>query len=250
MALSASIQITDQDVRTVSASSGGEKLGQMASTSDGRTFAYGFNGTGSGTALAAGKLNQGALSTANYVNRTGVTYAAGTNSITFTLGTTAAQNLFVGGYFYVNAGTGAGQGAMVITGNTAATAGNSNSTTLSLKDSTYAATAVADSKFSIQPSAYAGLIIAPSGTSTAIFPAGVSAVSVPDANFGWFQIGGAASVLANGTPAVGSSVIPSATTAGAVDVDTAASVQPKVGYSMITAVSTEYRMVYLTINPA
>lgn len=248
MALSAAMQITDQDVRTTASAQGGELLGQVAQTSDGRTFAYGRNGTGGGTALAPGKLTQGALSTANYVNRTGVTYAAGTNQVTFTLGTTAATDLFKGSYFYVNAGTGAGQMCLIV-GNTAATAGNSNSVTLKLKDSLYAATSVSDSKFSIQPSPYSSLKISDQSAATAIFATGVPLVSVADTYYGWFQVGGPASVLANGTPAVGGSVIPSATTNGAVDVDGAASVQPKVGYTLITAVSTEYRAVYLTVNP-
>lgn len=240
--------VTDQDVRTTSTSKGGELLGQVANTNDGRQFTYGLNGSGSGTALAPGKLTQGALSTANYVNRTGVTYAAGTNSVTFTLGTTAATDLFAGSYFYVNAGTGAAQGMLLIIGNTAATAGNSNSTTLLLKDSLIAATAVADSKFSIQPNEYSALSICPTATSTAILATGVPVVSIPDASYGWVQIGGAASVLANGTIAVGSSVIPGATTAGSVDVDGSTSVQPKVGYMMIASVSTEYRAVYLMVN--
>lgn len=247
MSLSAMMQITDQDVRTVSANRGGELFGQIAGTSDGRTFTYGLNGTGGGTALAPGKLTQGALSTANYVNRTGVTYAAGTNSVTFTLGTVAAFDLFAGSYFYVNAGTGAGQMLLVI-GNTAATAGNSNSTTLLLKDSIITATSVSDSKFSIQPSIYSALKIEDHTAPTAILAAGVPCVSVPDANYAWVQTGGPASVLANGTPAVGGSVIPSATTDGAVDVDGTGSLQPKVGYTMIAAVSTEYRAVFLTVN--
>lgn len=247
MSLAAGIQISDQDVRTTSTSQGGELLGEIASTSDGRTYAYGLNGTGSGTAIAPGKLMQGALSTANYVNRTGVTYAAGTNSVTFTLGTTAAANLFAQSYFYVNAGTGAGQ-SLLISGNSAATSGNSNSTTLSLYDSIITATLASDSKFSIQPHPYSAVKLSDHTAPTAIFPTGVPQVSIPDASYGWLQIGGAASVLANGTPAVGSSVIPSATTDGAVDVDGTSSVQPKVGYTLITAVSTEYRAVYLTIN--
>lgn len=249
MALSARIQITDQDVRTVATVKGAERFGQIASTPDGRTFAYGLNGTGSGTALAPGKLNQGALSVPNHVNRTGVTYAAGVQQFVFSVGATVLNaNQYLDGYFYVNAGTGAGQ-ALLINNHTTATSGG-GSITVNTKDQLYTATAVSDSKFSLQPNPFSAAVIMAHGSSTAIFPVGVNLISIPDANYGWFQVGGPCSVLANGTPAVGGSVIPSASTDGAVDVDLAASVQPKVGYTLITAVSTEYRLVYLTINPA
>lgn len=245
MSLAATMQVTDQDIRYTATVQGSEILGQVASTADGRTFAYGT----ASTVADPGKLQSGALSTANYVNRTGVTTVAGQTSVTFTLGTTATSNLFAQGYFYVNAGTGVGQ-TLLISGNTAATAGNSNSTTVNLQDEIITATASSDSKFSIQPNPYSATVIAPSGTSTAIFAVGVPQVQIAAASYGWYQVGGPAAVLANGTPAVGSSVIPSGTTAGAVDVDAAASVQPKVGYTLIAAVTTEYRAVYLTVNPS
>ena len=239
--------ISDQDIRTVSSKKGGERLGAVRPTADGRVYAYGLNGTGGGTALSPGKLAQGALSTANHVNQTGKTFAAGTQQISYAIGNTAVTaNQYQDGYFYVNAGTGAGQ-ALLFDNHT--TPSGNGTIIISLKDSLIAATAVADSKFSLQPNPYSACIISAHGSATAIFATGVPNVSIPDTDYGWFQIGGPCSVLANGTPAVGGSVIPSATTDGAVDVDGASSVQPKVGYTLITAVSTEYRMVYLTINP-
>lgn len=248
MSLSATIQLTDQDVRSTAAAQGGEKLGQLGSTPDGRTFAYGYNGTGSGTAIAAGKVTQGALSTANHVNATGVTTVAGQNSVSYTLGATAAAtDLYRDGYFYVNAGTGTGQ-LLAVEGNTNATSTNSYAVTVYLRDAIITATAAASSKFSLQPNPFGGVKITDHTASTAVFATGVAQVSVADTYYGWFQVGGPASVLANGTPAVGGSVIISATTDGAVDVDGAASVAPKVGYTLVTAVSTEYRAVYLTIN--
>lgn len=247
MGLIARAQLTDQDIRSTAAVQGGMTLGQVMETSDGRSFAFGLNGSGSSTALAPGKLSQGAFSVANHVNRTGATYVAGTNQVSFTLGATAATaDQYKDGYFYVNAGTGAGQ-LLQVNGNTSAS--SSGTITVSLDDALIVATAVADSKFSLQPNAYSACVIAASGSATALIPVGVPIVSIPDTYYGWFQIGGPAAVLANGTPAVGGSVIPSATTSGAVDVDGAASVQPKVGYTLITAVSTEYRAVQLTINP-
>jgi hypothetical protein len=245
MALSASMQITDQDARTPSTTKGSQRYGQTAATSDGRLFAYTANGSAS-LALAPGKLAQGAVSTANHINRTGVTATVGQQTVTFAVGATAVTaNQYQDGYLVVNAGTGAGQ-ALLISGNTSAS--SSGSPTVNLKDAFTTATAVADSKFILHPNIWSAALIAASASATSVLPVGVPMVSIPASNYGWFQIGGSAAVLANGTPALGSGVIPSATTDGAVDVELAASVTARVGIMMVTAVSTEYRPVFLTIG--
>lgn len=249
MSLAASIQITDQDVRTVSANKGGERYGQTANTSDGRQFAYGLNGTGSGTALAPGKLTQGAFAVPNHVNITGVTLPANSNSVTYTIGATAlTANQYQDGYFQVNAGTGAGQNLLV--SNTTTSTAGSTAVTVNLKDATYVATSVTDSKFSLQPNEYSKVVIQDHTAPTAQLLTGVPPVSIPDANYGWFQIGGAAAVLINGTPGVGVPVVGSATTDGAVDVDTASLFQQIVGYMLVVGVSTTYKPVFLQINNA
>lgn len=244
MGLAARAQLFDQDVRSISSAQGGADLGQIAETSDGRVFAYGQAGASN---LSPGKLNQGVAATANHVNRSLGTYVAGTNQISVTVGATAVTaNQYAQGFAVVNAGTGAGQ-ALLISGNTACS--SSGTTVVNLADAIITATATADSKVSLVPNGFANVVIADHTASTAVLPAGVANVAITAAYFGWLQVGGPASVLANGTPASGGSVIPSATTDGAVDVDLAASVQPKVGYCYQTAVSTEYRLVVLTINP-
>lgn len=245
MPLQSAIQVTDQDIRSVSATVGGETLGQRAVTGDGRAYRYGLNGNAS-TALAPGKLMQGAVSVANHTNRTGVTTVAGQAQVTFAVGNTSVTaDQYADGYLVVNAGTGAGQ-ALLISGNTAVS-GN-GSPTVSLADAIITATAVSDSKFSLVPHPYSAAIIASQAASTSVLPVGVPQISVPGANYAWFQTEGPASVLANGTPALASGVIASATTDGAVDVEAAATVTPRVGYMMITAVTTEYKQVWLTIN--
>lgn len=252
MALSAQRQLTDQDVRSVSSTqSSGVGLGEVMMTTDGqRRFAYGLNGNAS-TALAPGKLNQGAVLVANHLNRTGVTYSAGATQVIFTLGNTApTAHQYDNGWFFVNAGTGVGQTLQIVSHNVpAVSASTYPNFTLNLGDGLYTATAVADSKFSVMPNAFSAAIIADRTAPTAVIPVGVSEISVPGANYAWFQVGGPCAVLANGTPAAGGALIPSATTDGAVDVDGATSVQPKVGYALQVAVSGEYRMVNLTINP-
>lgn len=245
MPLSANIQITDQDIRTTSTARGGEFLGQPQTTSDGRTYAYGFNNTGSSTALAPGKLCSGAVVVANHVNQTGIVAAAGTQSLTYTIGATlATQNQYAGGFLVVNAGTGAGQALSIAGNNAAASAG---SITVNLNDAVITATD-ATSKFSLIPHLYSAALLFASASSLVLLPTGVPNVSIPDQSYGWLQTGGTCSVLANLTPGIGVSVVPSATTAGAVDVNTAALFQNPVGVMQQTAVTAEYRACLLTIS--
>ncbi len=244
MAVSAALQISDQDVRTTATSQGGEFLGQVAQTADGRTFAYGKNGTGGGTALAPGKLAQVATSTSNHVNRTGVTAAAGTSQVTFAVGNTAVTaDMYRGGYLVVNAGTGAGQ-SLLIRGNTKAVA--SGSPTIYLKDFIITATLVSDSKFSLMPSPYSACII--QAATLGAGSAGVPTVSIPDGSYGWLQTGGPASVLHDaGAAAIGAPVTYSDDTAGAVGPYETDAVGPVLGWMMILGVSTEYSATFLTM---
>src|ERR1700751_5050622 len=131
MSLAASIQITDQDVYQISSVQGAELLGQMASPPSGKVFAYAQNGAG---ALTAGQITQPVAVTANYVTRTltATSTAAGSTQISVPLGTTASADAFKGYNFVVTDGTGKGQGAYAVTGNTTATAGNSNTTVVTI----------------------------------------------------------------------------------------------------------------------
>lgn len=237
--------LSSQDVRSTSTKRGGERFGQIEMTTDGRTYAYGFNNTGSGTALAPGKLMQGAVGTANHINQTGVAYAIGVNSLTYTIGATAVTaNQYQDGYFFVNDGT-TTQTLLINNHNTPASAGK---ITVNLKDALAVATTTS-SKFSLQPNMWSAALLMAHGSSTSVLPAGVPNVSVPDQAFAWFQVGGPCATLINGTPGLGVQVIPSATTDGAVDVYTNSSTQESVGFMMETGVSTKYNTVSLTISP-
>jgi hypothetical protein len=73
---------------------------------------------------------------------------------------------------------------------------------------------------------------------------------IGDTEYGWIQTWGPVSALINGTPAVTAPVINSATTAGALDVWTAAA-QPTsslVGEMMQVGVSGEANHVFLKID--
>lgn len=244
MGLSSNL-ISDQDIRTTSTTQGGEILGEQRTTSDGREYRYGKNGTGSGTALVAGQLQQVATASANHVNRTGVTTVAGQNTVTFAVGATlVSANQYAQGYLVVNAGTGAGQ-ALLIAGNTSAA--SSGSPTINLRDSIISATVVSDSKFSLHPHPYSAIIV--NASTLGAGAAGVPNVAVPDTAYAWFQVTGVCSVLSDaGATAIGAPITYSDDTAGAIGPAETDAVGVTLGYALILGVSAEYRPVQLMIN--
>lgn len=256
MSLASQLVITDQDVRTTATTQGGAVLGQEALTSDGKAFAYAAN-TSTSLTLVAGLLTQGAVATANHVNRTGVTTVAGQQQVTFAVGATAVtSNQYAQGYLVVNKGTGAGQ-ALLIAGNTSAN--SSGSPTVNLEDDVITATSVTDSKFSLYPNVYSACLLYAHAAPNTGIPTGVPNVTVPVATattapstYYWSQVSGECSVLADAATWLGTfdGLIPSTLTDGAVGIQATATVQPTIGYSLATLVSTEYRPVMLTGMPA
>lgn len=253
--LTSPLALTDQDTRTTANTQGGANLGQMVLTSDGKTFVYAVN-TSTTLTLIAGKLTQGAVATANHLNRTGVTTVAGQKQVTFAVGATlVSSNQYAQGYLVVNKGTGAGQ-ALEVAGNTSAA--SSGSPTINLEDAVITATAVADSKFSLYPNPFSACLIYAHASPNTSIPTGVPNVTVPVATtanpgtYYWSQVGGECSVLADAATWVGTfdGVIASTLTDGAVGIQATATIQPTLGYSLDTLVSTEYRPVMLTGMPA
>lgn len=251
MSIAAPQTVTDQDVRSTSTSQGGATLGQIVKSSDGKTYAYAAN-TSTSLALAAGKLTQGALESANHINRTGVTTVAGQQQVTFAVGATlVSSNQYQQGYLVVNKGTGAGQ-ALLIAGNTSAA--SSGSPTVNLADAVITATLASDSKFSLQPNPYSANLIYAHAAPNATIPTGVPQISVAAAstalpsNYYWSQVGGYCAVLADTATWVAAfdGVIASTLTDGAVGIQATATVQPTLGYSLDLLVSTEYKPVMLT----
>lgn len=237
-----STSLSDQDVRSISSTQGGEQLGELRSATGGRAYRYGL---AAGADLAAGKLAQGATIAANHVNRTGVTTVAGQNQVTYAVGATAVtSNQYAQGFLVVNAGTGAGQ-TLLISGNTSAL--SSGSPTINLADSIITATSVSDSKFSLYPHPYsAGLIQA---TTLAAGAIGVPNVIITAAYYGWFQVTGVCSVLSDtGAPAPGAPVTYSDETAGAVGPYETDAVGVVLGWAVNQMVSAEYQAVDLCIN--
>jgi len=241
MSLAANIQITDQDVYTQSSVTGAEKLGQVASTPSGKVFRYSV----AGGALVAGQITQPLAVTANYANRTLTTAAPLlATQITVPLGTTAAQDLFVGYYLVVVDGTGKGQGAYYINGNTAATAGNSNTTVVEIRGALSVALDTT-SVVTIIPSQQTNTI--QHTAALAIPVGGVPVIAITSGYFHWEQVGGMASVLSDGAITKNANAVPSASVAGAVAIQADANVVNVVGYAPELTVDTKYSPLVLTM---
>ena len=118
-----------------------------------------------------------------------------------------------------------------------------------LKDESIQVALTTSSRVGLMANPYADIVVSP--TTRLTICVGVPLVAIPIAGYGFIQTWGPCSCLINGTPAVTAPVVQSVTTAGAVDVWTAAA-QPTtqlLGYMMQVGVSTKNNMVYLTIAP-
>lgn len=242
MSLSANMQITDQDIYQQSTAQGGEVLGQIATTPQGKTFVYSLNGA---VNIVAGQLTQPAAVTANYATRTlSVAVTQYANQITVTLGTTAAQDAFKGYWLVVTDGTGAGQGAYYVTGNTAATAGNSNTTVANI-DNAFNIALDTTSVVGFYPNQQSAVV---QHTAVSAIPtSGAPVINVTAANYFWNQVGGYASILSEGAITKNAIAIPSGTTAGAATIDLAATVTAQIGYAPELTVTTKFSPLVLSI---
>lgn len=236
MALAASIQITDQDVNQQTTVKGAANIGQIAATPDGRTFAY----ASAGGTLVRGQITQPATVTANYVTRT-LTVAAAANArqVTITLGTTATADQFIGFWLVVTDTTaaGAGQGAYLVLGNTAATAGNSNTTVVTIRGGLSVALTTS-SVVGLYPNQESAVV---QHTAAVALPVvGAPVISVTSGNFFWNQVGGYASILSDGAITKNAGAIASDAVAGAAEIEVAGTVTQRCGYAPELTVDTKY----------
>lgn len=243
--LRADIQITDQDARTISATKGSEYTGQTARTLDGRTYVY---GTAGAVDLTFGKVNTPAATTANHLNQTGVAYAVGTTSLTYTVGATdAAANLYAGGYFNVNDTSTTGVNSYRIRSNTISNAANSRSITVILEsDEGLTVATTTASKFSLYPGPYSNQIVATATSS--LQASGVANVVVTATYSFWAQTQGYCAVLSDGVIAKNVSAILSPSVAGAVVTEGTSGVVQRIAYAPEATVDTKYYPVVLTIR--
>jgi hypothetical protein len=237
--ISAQIQLTDQDARSTASSRGSAKLGQLASTADGRQYAY---GTAGAVALSAGKLNISSPLVANHITRTAAATAAGSTSVAVAVGATAVTaDQYAGGFLAVDVGP--GQNLYLIVGNTSA--GSSGTTTVTLAEPLTVALTTS-SKLSLYPNTYANLIV--SSSAVAFQAAGVANVDVAAANYAWFQVNGYCAVLSDGAITKGAGAIISDAVAGAVEIEVAATVTQRIGFAPELTVDTAYKPIFLTLR--
>jgi hypothetical protein len=236
-----SIQLSAQEINKVS-STKLHRLGTSGATRDGRCFRYGLAGA---VALAPGKLNTTAAVVANHQNiAVAAAAAVGDTTLSVTVGATAVTaGDYDDGYVIGYDVAGVGQ-ALQIGGTPAFSSGGTN--VLNLSDPV-ATALTTSSKVNLEHNQWWSNIVAPS-SSTGDFVTGVSNVTLPIANYGWFQTRGPAAVLGNGAITKGSGIIQSATTAGAVDIEAAATVGQRVGFAIQTGSTTKYNTVYLIID--
>lgn len=239
--LAAQIQISDQDARTISSSAPGEKLGQLAGTSDGRFYRLSLAGA---TALSPGKLTVNEDADTDVVNKTvAATVAAGATSVVLNSAGAVTANFYVGGYLTVNDATGEGI-SYYVTGNTGLSA--AGELTVYLKEPLAVGLTVSVSEVTLVSSPFANTVI--SATDQADMPVGVPNVSVTAANYYWSQVGGICSVLVDtGGFTKGQALTIGAATAGAVENLDAAG-EPQIGVAVLAGTATEYQPAWLSIN--
>lgn len=238
--LTGATQIVPQDLYT-SSSTAQAVVGQLAFTPDGRGFRYVKNG---GTAMVPGKIYQSAAEdTTNWENLTVTATSADATSVTTTSTVTLTANAMAGGYLVVtSATTGAGQISR-IKSHPAATAAV---VTFTLEDPLKIAT-TGTVKIDVLPNPHSGVVVAPTTATGMIVGAAVHAVAANE--YGWIQTHGIAPALAQGAITVGDNVVPAnTTTAGAAAVAADATIDSTIGYAPTGIATTEYGMVFLTID--
>lgn len=236
--LTGTTQIAGQDIFTTSTSAN-TNLGALATTGDGRYYRYASLGA---VAAVPGKLYQAAAEITNHQNLAPTANGAiGDKTITVTLGATAVTaNQYAGGFAVISDSTGEGY-MYEIASHPAALL--SATLQLTLVDPLLTTTASASTKVDLIPSPYSATVVNPTTATSA--PIGVAVFPVAISGFGWMQVSGPSVVLADGALVVGTSVVASNATAGAVEAATG--VQALVGTALTGVATTEYGAVFLQL---
>jgi hypothetical protein len=214
-------------------------FGQLAMAADGRKFRYAKAGASN---LVAGNVQQGPAIVANHQNIAVATAAAiGANSVTVTLGATAATaNQYADGYMVVNDVDGQGHSYKILSHPAADSAA---SLELTLDDKIKVALTTS-SEVCLIANPWNGVIIYPTTSTQTV--AGVAPFAVTAGEYCWLQTGGVASMLADGAIGVMTGVAVPSSVAGAGKI--MAATLSQIGYALQAGVDTEYRAVFLTID--
>jgi hypothetical protein len=221
-------------------------LGSRGITQDGRVFRYALAGAAD---LVAGNVIQSPAIIANHLAMTPSAQGIGTFSITATSGATAgAANLYAEGLIDVDTTPGNGY-AYGVKDHLAI--GSASLFTVNLfTDDPLQVALTSSSRVGLIQNIYSGVIQSPVTTATGVI-VGVAPYIIKATQYGWIQTAGLASVLVNGTPALGSTVIgTSGTTAGAVDIATATTILTgqQIGIMAQLGVSGKNNWVLLTVG--
>jgi hypothetical protein len=227
-------------------------VGTKGALPDGREYVYVCNRS---SAIATGKLCKFNEVDTNYdlcvvPTQTTGSLAIGSTVLNVTLAgsSTIAENQFVGDFLNIDDDTGEGT-LYKIFGNTAVSAGTA--ITLAIEP---LRVAITTSTTVTLVNCFQDVRIADANTSQKI--AGVTQIAVAAGSstpqYFWIQNKGLCSVLMNGTPAVGSILVVSATTGGAVDAgaesDSAAAYKNIVGTMVsLAGVSTEHHVAWINV---
>lgn len=244
MATKLTTNLTPGDL-TLNTSDSRYSLGFLASSDDGRRFRYVKAGA---VALVPGKLYQSPAETTAWeaLAITTASGVAGSTALVTTSTITATKDQLAGGFVSVTTTPGLGY-TYKIKGNTAATAA---ACTIYLEDPVQVAI-TSSSAIDVIANPFAEVLLSVgSGSGSTGMPVGVAVYPVTAEYYGWVQVGGPCTVLADGGLTVGALCVSSNATAGALEIATNASTeaQPAIGVA-ITGISTgEYGLVNLNLN--
>ena len=194
--------------------------------------------------LAPGKLVQSSTLVANHHDLTPAVTAAGSKTVSVTLGATAATaDQYAGGFLQID--DGAGEGFMYRVASHPAAAGGA-ALVVTLEEGLQVALAGA-SKVTLIANPWSGALVAASDLTAMTLGVATSTVAVD--NYFWAQVSGPCSVLSTGAITVGLKVVRSGTDNGAVEVGADGNPDHEpIGTCMGTSEGGEYAAINLTIE--
>lgn len=215
-------------------------LGTIGVTPDGRKFRYALNNADN--AAVAGELQQGRAEDTGDQSVAIEAAAIGATEVTTTGTLTVTANQYANGYLIATGEGGAGNGLYYrIKSHPAATAAV---VTFQLYNPIEVAL-TASTQIDLVPNLWDGVIQNPTTASSA--PAGVAMIAVPVSEYCWLQTGGQGITLSDGGATVGTSLVASNGTAGAVE-DVASTTQAIVGTAMTGIASGEFGQTFLLLD--
>lgn len=215
------------------------QLGAKAVGADGTEYRLAKVGA---SALVPGTLLQAPAEITNHQDLVPAAAAIGDTSVTVTLGATAATaNYYAGGWLMVSITPGQGY-RYKIASHPAADA--SATLTLQLVDPIVVALTTA-SNVDLVVNPYSGVVINPTSATSA--PVGAAITAAAASSYCWIQTKGACALLADagGAVTVGTAVVASNQTAGAVEALTG--VQAPVGLALTGIATSEYGAILLNL---